>query len=215
MGTTTASRSVTVNFASVYDRVEMDYNAPLLDVLSPEQKEQVKQYTDTLASFTEEELLFLRWRMMWRSKARVKQLPPKEFDNFVKQIWMVRSGRGWGKTLVGSNWLGMEAAAFASQYYDERRRTVCLFRGTYWFVLGDTTTTDSRQEFSVTVNYPVERERDPWVRRGYTGKAKRPAVGRRLAGRDRVLVVPARSLGQHHVRPTVRTAPPVTRYRNP
>jgi len=111
------ARSVTVNFASVYDRVEMDYNAPVLDLLSPEQKKEISQYSDTLASFTEEELLLLRWRMMWRAKARVKQLPPKEFENFEKQIWMCRSGRGWGKTLVGSNWLGMEAASFTSRYY--------------------------------------------------------------------------------------------------
>lgn len=112
-----SSRSVIVNFASVYDRVEMDYTAPLLDSLPPEQAKEIAKYKDTLASFTEEELLFLRWRMMWKAKARVKQLPPKEFESFEKTIWMCRSGRGWGKTLVGSNWLGMEAAAFPSRYY--------------------------------------------------------------------------------------------------
>lgn len=110
-------RSVTLNFGSVYDRVKLDYNAPLLSGFTQEQQHELKQYKDTLATFTEEELLFLRWRMMWRAKARKKQLPPKEFEEFEKTIWMCRSGRGWGKTLVGSNWLGMEAASFQSQYY--------------------------------------------------------------------------------------------------
>jgi hypothetical protein len=113
----TASRSVVVNFASVYDRVEMNYDKPILDHFSPEQQKEVARYADTLASFTAEELLLLRWRMMWRAKARKKQLPPKEFESFEKTIWMCRSGRGWGKTLVGSNWLGIEAASFSSQYY--------------------------------------------------------------------------------------------------
>ena len=111
------SRSTVVNFSSVYERAPLDYNAPLIDALSPEQAKEFKKYSDTLASFTEEELLFLRWRMQWKAMARVKQLPPREFAEFEKQIWMCRSGRGWGKTLVGSNWLGMEAAAFPSQYY--------------------------------------------------------------------------------------------------
>lgn len=112
-----SERSVVLNFGSVYDRVEMNYNAPILSSFPPGMAKEVERYKDTLASFTPEELLFLRWRMMWKAKARQKQLPPKEFEQFEKSIWMCRSGRGWGKTLVGSNWLGMEAASFASQYY--------------------------------------------------------------------------------------------------
>ena len=111
------SRGTVVNFSSVYERAPLNYGEPVLDFLSDEQKEQVAQYQDTLASFTEEELLLLRWRMQWRAMARMKQLPPREFENFEKQIWMCRSGRGWGKTLVGSNWLGIEAASFSSRYY--------------------------------------------------------------------------------------------------
>jgi phage terminase large subunit-like protein len=112
-----SERSVTVNFGSVYDRVQLDYDKPLLSAFPAEQQQALKQYEDTLATFTEQELLFLRWRMMWKAKARQKQLPPKEFETFEKTIWMCRSGRGWGKTLVGANWLGMEGASFPSQYY--------------------------------------------------------------------------------------------------
>ena len=111
------SRSATVNFSSVYTPLDFNYEKPVLDHFTPEVSGQLKQYKDVLATFTPEELYFLRWKMMWRAKARIKQLPPKEFDQFEKQIWMVRSGRGWGKTLVGSNWLGQEAAAFTSRYY--------------------------------------------------------------------------------------------------
>lgn len=111
------NRSTIVNFSSVYERAPLNYEEPVLDFLTEEQKQQVSQYKDTLASFTEEELLFLRWRMQWKAMARNKQLPPKEFEAFEKQIWMCRSGRGWGKTLVGSNWLGIEAATYPSRYY--------------------------------------------------------------------------------------------------
>lgn len=112
-----AERSVVVNFGSVYDRVQLDHSSPVLSSFPPGMAKELEKYQDTLASFTPEELLFLRWRMMWKAKAREKQLPPREFEQFEKSIWMCRSGRGWGKTLVGSNWLGMEAAAFPSQYY--------------------------------------------------------------------------------------------------
>jgi hypothetical protein len=104
-----SERSVVVNFGSVYDRVNLNYEAPLLSGFTEEQRGELKKYQDTLATFTEEELLFLRWRMMWKAKARQKQLPPREFEEFEKTIWMCRSGRGWGKTLVGSNWLGQQA----------------------------------------------------------------------------------------------------------
>jgi hypothetical protein len=110
-------RSVTVNFATVYQKVALNYDSPVLSGMPEAVSHQLKEYKDVLGQFTQEELLFLRWRMMWRAMARQKQLPPKEFDSFEKTIWVARSGRGWGKTLVGSNWLGMEAAAFQSQYY--------------------------------------------------------------------------------------------------
>ena len=74
------------------------------------------QYKTDLLEFTEEELHFLRWRMMWKSLARQKQLPPKEFDEFVKTIWGIRSGRGFGKTLAAANWLGGEACSIPGLY---------------------------------------------------------------------------------------------------
>lgn len=76
----------------------------------------LKQYKSDLEHFTPQDLQFLRWRMLWKSMAREKQLPPKEFENFEKMIWGIRSGRGFGKTLTGSNWLGIEAYGFPSMY---------------------------------------------------------------------------------------------------
>jgi len=76
----------------------------------------LKPFKTELAAFTPQELHFLRWRMVWKALAREKQLPPKEFDQFIKNIWVIRSGRGFGKTLAGSNWLGIEAASFPSMY---------------------------------------------------------------------------------------------------
>lgn len=76
----------------------------------------LKQYKSDLEHFTPQDLQFLRWRMLWKSMAREKQLPPKEFAAFEKMIWGIRSGRGFGKTLTGSNWLGIEAYGFPSTY---------------------------------------------------------------------------------------------------
>lgn len=74
------------------------------------------QYKTDLLAFSEEELLYLRWRMMWKSLARQKQLPPKEFEELEKTIWGIRSGRGFGKTLAAANWLGGEAAELPGLY---------------------------------------------------------------------------------------------------
>lgn len=79
-------------------------------------QERIHEYKDVLASFTVEELAYLRWRMMWKALARVKQLPPEAFARGDKIIWGLRSGRGYGKTLAGSNWLGIEAASFTGNY---------------------------------------------------------------------------------------------------
>lgn len=111
--------SVTVDFSGVYAKPNLhdDPEETIFNSFTDEQKHELSSYSDVLTTFTSQELLFLRWRMQWRARARLKQLPPREFETFEKQIWMVRSGRGWGKTLVGSNWLGMEACGFASRYY--------------------------------------------------------------------------------------------------
>ncbi len=76
----------------------------------------LRQYKSDLLTFTDEELHFLRWRMMWKSMARHKQLPPKEFEEYVKTIWGIRSGRGFGKTLAAANWIGGEAATISGLY---------------------------------------------------------------------------------------------------
>lgn len=76
----------------------------------------LNQYKKDLLEFTEEELHFLRWRMMWKSMARQKQLPPKEFEDFTKAIWGIRSGRGFGKTLSAANWIGGDACSVPGLY---------------------------------------------------------------------------------------------------
>jgi len=92
-----------------------DYTVmPKIDL--DELPEELIQYRTDLMAFTEEELHFLRWRMMWKSMARQKQLPPKEFEEFVKTIWGVRSGRGFGKTLCAANWLGGRACSIPGLY---------------------------------------------------------------------------------------------------
>jgi len=85
-----------------------DYSKlPTVDLNNPPKA--LKPYLRGLESLTDEELHFLRWRMLWKSMARQKQLPPKEFESFLKTIWGVRSGRGFGKTLLAANWIGGEA----------------------------------------------------------------------------------------------------------
>ena len=63
-----------------------------------------------LADLPEQQLLLLRWRLAWRARARDKQLPPPDSTPAGRWlIWMLMSGRGFGKTLSGANWLGLEA----------------------------------------------------------------------------------------------------------
>ena len=105
------SQVVSVNFSSLHRKVEFNYELDLEKLPKP-----LQQFRSDLESFTPEELQYLRWRMVWKSLARQKQLPPKEFDQFLKDIWIIRSGRGFGKTLAGSNWLGIEGATYPSMY---------------------------------------------------------------------------------------------------
>jgi phage terminase large subunit-like protein len=65
-----------------------------------------------LAALPLEELHLLRWRMRWHRQARDKQLPPPE----PWSTWGIRSGRGWGKTATGANWLGIKAASNPGTY---------------------------------------------------------------------------------------------------
>lgn len=71
----------------------------------------LRPYLRDLEHFTLEELALLRWKLMWKSIAREKQLPPREFEDFIKTIWGIRSGRGFGKTLSAANWMGDKAAS--------------------------------------------------------------------------------------------------------
>lgn len=74
-----------------------------------------------LESMTREQLALLRWRLVWSDKARDKQLAPGwpgsangEQTNWAS--WGAMSGRGFGKTLMGGNWLGIEAASNPATY---------------------------------------------------------------------------------------------------
>ena len=87
------------------------------DQLSEKIKDQLPpEIFNQLSSFTFEELLVLRWRICWYSLARKKQLPPDVFQTMEKPIWTVRSGRGFGKTLLAANWMGLEAATTPGNY---------------------------------------------------------------------------------------------------
>ena len=67
---------------------------------------------EKLSKLSTEELLLMHWRLKWRRQARPKQLPPPE----PWSEWGLRSGRGFGKTKTGSNWLGIEAALDPGSY---------------------------------------------------------------------------------------------------
>ncbi len=111
--------SVAVNFGLVHAPTQFEYDLNIED-LADEIAEQLdasnEDWEDTFASFTMEELHFLRWQICWKAMARYKQLPPPEFVSGEKTIWGVRSGRGFGKTLCAANWLGAEACMIPGHY---------------------------------------------------------------------------------------------------
>lgn len=107
---------INVNFGLVHHPPEFNYDFSF-DDLDDEVKTQLPANVfEVLEDFTEEELHLLRWRICWKQMARIKQLPPQEFIEMVKTIWLIRSGRGFGKTLTGANWIGEEAAIYPSFY---------------------------------------------------------------------------------------------------
>lgn len=65
-----------------------------------------------LARLPTQELLLLDWRLRWRREARPKQLQPEG----AWSQWGIRTGRGWGKTKTGANWLGIAAACEPGSY---------------------------------------------------------------------------------------------------
>lgn len=107
------------NFGLVHEPPEFDYSIdwrdPPAEILKTLQAAN-DEWEEILQSFTEEELLLLRWRMCWKALARGKQLPPPEFESMEKPFWGIRSGRGFGKTLTAANWLGIEAAMIFGRY---------------------------------------------------------------------------------------------------
>jgi len=70
-----------------------------------------------LAAFNTEDLILLRWKMLWKAQARRKQIPPTLLPSGKPwKVFGVRSGRGFGKTLMGANWLGQAAASDPGSY---------------------------------------------------------------------------------------------------
>lgn len=84
----------------------MSDRSKLLEGTSPE------KLRETLSQFSDEDLLLLRWRMQWKANARRKQVPPTS----PWKIFGVRSGRGFGKTLMGAQWMGQAAASDPGSY---------------------------------------------------------------------------------------------------
>jgi predicted phage terminase large subunit-like protein len=52
----------------------------------------------------EQEAAIIAARYFWRGHARPKQLPPE--GNW--RVWLIRTGRGWGKTRAGAEWIRAE-----------------------------------------------------------------------------------------------------------
>lgn len=68
-----------------------------------------------LEELSEHELAIAYWKARWFRQARPKQLPPDAIDpNW--QVFGICSGRGFGKTLSGANWIGLEAAQHAHSF---------------------------------------------------------------------------------------------------
>lgn len=55
------------------------------------------------------------WKARWVRQARPKQLPPDAIDPNWK-VFGICSGRGFGKTLAGANWIGLEAAQHPNSF---------------------------------------------------------------------------------------------------
>ena len=82
----------------------------------PKQIKNPKPTPDEIfASFSKEEIQVIRWRLVWEQQARLKQLSPDSVlhgkqRNQTWTSWGLLTARGFGKSLVLSNWAGLEAA---------------------------------------------------------------------------------------------------------
>lgn len=65
-----------------------------------------------LEDFTEEDLQLLRMQARWKAVARTKQLPPQS----AWDVFGIKSGRGFGKTIAAANWLAAEALRDPNSY---------------------------------------------------------------------------------------------------
>lgn len=61
----------------------------------------------SLDGMSKEELALLKWRLEWKQTARAKQLVPETHW----KTYGAMAGRGFGKTRMGANWLGIEACS--------------------------------------------------------------------------------------------------------
>ena len=66
----------------------------------------------------------------WRARARPSQLPPAAWLSGERPIWLIQTGRGWGKTLTGSNVVRMEQEAGRARYMAFIERTPADARDT-------------------------------------------------------------------------------------
>lgn len=80
--------------------------------LHREDATQTAELRAAMEKLTAPELSLLLWRAEWEHRARNKQLAPAgEW-----RTWGICTGRGFGKTLAGSNWIGLEAAQSPGSY---------------------------------------------------------------------------------------------------
>ena len=202
IGSTSIGQVISLNFGLVHQPPEFDYDFDF-DDLDDEIKDQLPEDTaDILQMFSDEDLHFLRWRICWQAMARAKQLPPEEFINMMKPIWLIRSGRGFGKTLTGANWIGEQAWMFPSFYavvsptHDDVRYTCFEGPTGLMSVIPPQLIHDRNQALpSITL-------KNGSIIRGFAGDTPERLRGRSssyLVRRDRIVEVPTGSVGQHDV----------------
>jgi predicted phage terminase large subunit-like protein len=68
---------------------------------------------EQLGDLSLQDLSLLNWELSWKARARKKQLPPRDYS---WSFYGIKSGRGFGKTLAASNWVGLEGAREAGSY---------------------------------------------------------------------------------------------------
>lgn len=74
-------------------------------------KSETQLLEEDLEVLSHQDLVVLHWKLSWKARARVKQLPPHSFVLHPEKtaIWGLRSGRGFGKTLTAAEWISQAA----------------------------------------------------------------------------------------------------------